>query len=326
MNRYAWWPRVLPVLFLPIYGSGYIAGALGLHTMRPFAMTFWRFAIAGVVVLVVVALRRARWPRGWRQWWPVLAVGLLIQVVQFGGNYTAMGLGMPAGLTSLIAGSSSLMIAIGAVPVLHEKLGGRRLVGVILGFVGVAVALADHLGVPSGPVGVFAAFSAAVGYAGGSLLQRKRLHGVDSWVSVAIQFLVAAPITFVAAELTGGVGIPLTTEALLPLAWIGLVNSVLGMWLLGQMLRHHTGATLSAWSNLIPPFTAVLAVPFLGQALTPMLGVGLVITLVGTGLVVLPDRRSRLRAATDGREADPGEGPLPDDERERTRDAERSAA
>ncbi len=320
MNRYSWWPRVLPVLFLPIYGSGYIAGALGLYAMRPFAMTFWRFAIAGVVVLVVVALRRARWPRGWRQWWPVLAVGLLIQVVQFGGNYTAMGLGMPAGLTSLIAGSSSLMIAIGAVPVLREKLGGRRLVGVVLGFVGVAAALADHLGVPSGPVGVFAAFSAAVGYAGGSLLQRKRLHGVDSWVSVAIQFLVAAPITFVAAELTGGVGIPLTAEALLPLAWIGLVNSVLGMWLLGQMLRHHTGATLSAWSNLIPPFTAVLAVPFLGQALTPMLGVGLLITLAGTALVVLPAPRRR-RGPSPAAEV-PEEVAEPDGER----DFERTAA
>jgi len=292
VDRHSLWPRVLPFLFLPIYGSGYIAGALGLHAMRPFAMTFWRFAIAGVVVLAVVAIRRPAWPRGWRQWWPILVVGLLIQVVQFGGNYTAMGLGMPAGLTSLIAGSSSLMIAIGAVPVLHEKLNGWRLAGVIVGFVGVAVALADHLGVPSGPVGVFAAFSAAVGYAGGSLLQRKRLHGVDSWVSVGIQFLVAAPITFVLASFTGGVAIPLTPAALLPLAWIALVNSVVGMWLLGQMLRHHTAATLSAWSNLIPPFTAVLAVPFLGQALMPALGVGLVIALVGTALVVLPPPHS----------------------------------
>jgi drug/metabolite transporter (DMT)-like permease len=233
------------------------------------------------------------WPRGWRQWWPILAVGLLIQFLQFGGNYTAMGLGMPAGLTSLIAGSSSLMIAIGAVPVLREKLGGRRLVGVVIGFVGVAVALADHLGVPSGPAGVFAAFSAAIGYAGGSLLQRKRLRGVDGWVSVAIQFLVAAPLTFVLAALTGGVGIPLTAQSLVPLAWIGLVNSVAGMWLLGQMLHHHAAATLSAWSNLIPPFTAVLAVPFLGQALSPVLGVGLVVTLIGTGLVVLPVVRRR---------------------------------
>ncbi|WP_348787164.1 DMT family transporter [Leifsonia sp. NPDC080035] len=302
MNRYeiplsTVWTRILPFVFLPVYGSGYIAGGLGLHTMRPFAMTFWRFALAGIVVLVIVLVRRARWPRGWRQWWPILVVGLLIQVVQFGGNYTAMGLGMPAGLTSLIAGSSSLMIAIGAVPILHERLTGWRLAGVIIGFVGVAVALADHLGIPSGPVGVFAAFSAALGYAGGSLLQRRRLRDVDSWVSVGIQFLVAAPITFVLAQFTGGVGIPLTAESLAPLAWLVLANSVLGMWLLGQMLRHHPAATLSAWSNLIPPFTVVLAVPFLGQPLSLTLVVGVVVTLAGTALVVLPAPRRRSRDA-----------------------------
>lgn len=288
MNRYALWRRALPLAFLPIYGSGYIAGALGLRAMRPFAMTFWRFAIAGVVVLAIALVQRTAWPRRWRQWWPILLVGLLIQVVQFGGNYWAMGLGMPAGLTSLIAGSASLMMAVGAVPVLNESLRGRRLVGVIVGFTGVAIALANNLGVPSGPAGVLAALSAAVGFAGGSLLQRRKLTGVGIWLSVAIQFLVAVPVTFVLAELTGGVGIPHTAAALGPLAWIALVNSVSGMWLLGQMLRHHTAATLSAWSNLIPPFTALLAIPFLGQSMSPALGIGLLVALTGTALVVAP--------------------------------------
>lgn len=296
MNRYTLWRRVLPLLFLPVYGSGYIAGALGLEAMRPFAMTFWRFAIAGVVVLVVAVATRARWPRG-RQWWPVIAVGVLLQVVQFGGNYTAMGLGMPAGLASLIAGSSSLMIAVGAVPLLRERLGGWRLAGVLLGFAGVAVALADHLGAPSGPAGVLASLSAAIGYAGGSLLQRRFLAGVDPWASVSVQFLVAAPITLVLAELTGGVGVPLTASALLPLAWIALVNSVVGMWLLGQMLRVHAAATLSAWSNLIPAFTALLAIPFLGQRMTAGLVIGLAISLAGTALVVLPAPRLRRRGS-----------------------------
>ena len=294
MGRYISWTRILPLVFLPVYGSGYIAGALGVETMRPFAMTFWRFTIAGIVVMTIALLRRARWPRGWRRWWPILAVGMLLQVVQFGGNYTAMGLGMPAGLTSLIAGSSSLMMAIGAVPVLKERLAGWRLVGIFVGFVGIAVALADHLGIPSGPTGVLAALCAAVGYAGGSLLQRKHLAGMDIWLSVALQFAVAVPVTFALAEATGGVGIPLTAHALVPLGWIALVNSVGGMWLLGQMLRHHSAATLSAWSNLIPPFTAILAIPFLGQTMSASLVVGLAIALVGTGLVVRPGRRGEL--------------------------------
>jgi drug/metabolite transporter (DMT)-like permease len=305
VKRYISWPLVLPLLFLPIYGSGYIAGSFGVAVMRPFAMTFWRFVIAGVVVLGITLVRRTPWPRSWSALWPMLVVGLLLQVVQFGGNYTAMGLGMPAGLASLIAGSSSLMMAIGAVPYLHERLSGWRLVGVFVGFAGVAIALADHLGVPSGATGVLASLSAAVGYAAGSLLQRGRLTGVDIWQSVTIQFAVAAPVTFVLASLSGGVAIPLTGQALGSLAWIGLVNSVLGMWLLGQMLRHHSAATVSAWSNLIPPFTALLAIPFLGQTMSPSLAVGLVVALAGTGMVVLRRRTPRGAVATERAAAQP---------------------
>ncbi|GAB3798312.1 DMT family transporter [Humibacter antri] len=283
---------MLPVIFFPAYASGYIAGAFGLRAMHPFAMTFWRFLLAGSVILVIVVIRRTPWPRGWSNWWPLLAIGALLQVVQFGGNYTAMSLGMPAGLVSLIAGSSSLMMAVGAVPVLREKLGGRRLVGVIVGFAGVAVALAGHLSAPSGVAGILAAASAAIGYAGGSLLQRKLAAGVDIWLNILVQFTLAIPVTFVIAVFTGGIGIPLTAPALLPLTWIVLVNSVIGMWLLGQMLRHHPAATLSAWTNLIPPFTALLAIPFLGQRMTIELGVGLAIALAGAVLVVLPARRN----------------------------------
>lgn len=62
MTRYILWLRLLPFVFLPVYCSGYIAGALGLHSMHPFAMTFWRFAIAGVVTGAVVLIRRTPWP------------------------------------------------------------------------------------------------------------------------------------------------------------------------------------------------------------------------------------------------------------------------
>lgn len=287
---------VLPPAFLLVYGSGYIAGGLGLRAMRPFAMTFWRFVIAAAVVTAIVLVRRTPWPRSWRTWGSIAVVGLLIQVVQFGGNYAAMALGQSAGLTALITGSSSLMMAIGAVPVLRERLTGRRLVGVVVGFSGVVVAVADHAGAPAAPLGVVAALAAAVGYAGGSLAQRRLLVGVDTWTSLSIQFLCALPVTFVLAQLTGGAGIPLETSALVPLAWIALVNSVAGMTLLVTMLKHHNAATVSAWSNLIPLYTALVAVPVLGQRLSPELIVGLIVALAGTALVVLPTRaRQRAR-------------------------------
>ena len=60
--------------------------------------------------------------------------------------------------------------------------------------------------------------------------------------------------------------------------------------LLFVLLRRGTGAGVSGLLYLVPPVTAVLAVPVLGQPLEPLTIVGIAVTLVG---VVLVNRQGR---------------------------------
>ena len=54
------WSR--PTLFILMWSSGYIAGAIGIHYAPPFVMTTLRFALAAVVLLAVALVMRAKWP------------------------------------------------------------------------------------------------------------------------------------------------------------------------------------------------------------------------------------------------------------------------
>jgi drug/metabolite transporter (DMT)-like permease len=69
------------------------------------------------------------------------------------------------------------------------------------------------------------------------------------------------------------------------MAWLAIVNSVGGVLLLFVLLRRGTGAGVSGLLYLVPPVTALLAVPFLGQPIGVETLVGLAVTLAGVALV-----------------------------------------
>src|SRR6185312_2059868 len=117
--------------FVLIWSSGYIVGALATREIAPLAVTLWRFLVAALVLAAAAAWRRERWPRG-RQLAAVAAVGVPMFAVQFGALYTALGDGMPASTTSLIACSSPLWVAVVAFLARWERLGARKAAGIAL--------------------------------------------------------------------------------------------------------------------------------------------------------------------------------------------------
>src|SRR4051812_839950 len=89
---------VLPV-FVVLWSSGYVIGALAVQVADPLPLLAIRFALASLV-MVPLALRHGRWrgaPLG-----RLAVVGVLLQVLQFGGVYGGFALGVPAALSALV--------------------------------------------------------------------------------------------------------------------------------------------------------------------------------------------------------------------------------
>lgn len=99
-----------------------------------------------------------------------------------------------------------------------------------------------------------------------------------------------------ASEVTGSLSLKLALDrpALYVVVVVGYAAS---FWLLGQVLRRGVplGVAYGIWAALGVAATAVLSAWLLGEPLTPVMGVGLVLVVLGVLLVELGSHRATAR-------------------------------
>ena len=278
--------RLMRPLFVILWSSGFLAGGLGTRDVPPFALTAWRFLLAAALLAAAAVVSRAPWPRTRRAWRDLVVTGVLLQGVQFGAGYTAIALGVPAGLAALVLCLSPVLVAVASGPVLGERLGRLGALGSALAVLGALVGGAEHLGDGGSRVGLGLLLVGLLGFAGGTLYQKRFGATMDLRTGTAVQLLtgaaVLAPLSFV---VQGGMPLPTTTAGFAALAWLAVANSIGGVLLLFVLLRRGTGAGVSGLLYLVPAVTAVLAVPVLGQPVDVRTLAGLAVTLAGVVLV-----------------------------------------
>jgi drug/metabolite transporter (DMT)-like permease len=291
--------RALGSVFVLLWSSGYLAGAVATRSAPPFALTVWRFLLAALLLAGLAVVTGAPWPRGRREWGDLVVTGVLLQGVQFGAGYGALALGVPVGLGSLVLCLSPAVVAALSGPVLGERLGRSGRWGSALAVAGALVAGIHHLlGAGGSAAGSALLVLGLVGFAAGTLYQKRAGAAMDLRTGTAVQLLAGAAAVLPVALLTEhGLPLPSTSSAFAALGWIVLVNSIAGTILLFVLLRRGTGTATSGLLYLVPPVTAVLAVPALGQPLEPVTVVGLTLTLLG---VMLVNRATRPASAGRG--------------------------
>lgn len=291
--------RALPVAFVLIWSSGYLVGSIGSHAGSPLALLAWRFLIAFVVLGVVAVVTRAPWPREPRGYLYLLVSGVLLQTVQLGGVYLGLGLGVSAGMSSLVLSAAPLVVAAAAVPMFGERLAGRQWIGLGIGLAGVAVSLEGSLGGGhQRALGYVFTGIALLGFAGGTLYQKRFGASVDLRTGLTVQLLGATATSFPLAAAHGGIALPFTAPAIGSLAWLAVVNSIGAFAVLFVLLRRRTGGAATSLLYLVPPVTALLGVPLLRETVTVGVFVGM--TIAGIGVVLVLLRPGVLRLAASG--------------------------
>ncbi|MET0134309.1 MAG: EamA family transporter [Kibdelosporangium sp.] len=282
----------LSVLFVLVWSSGYLVGSIGIHAGPPLALAAWRFLVSLVVLGAFTLVTRAPWPSDPHVYVHLMVIGALLQSVQLGAIYLGLGQGVPAGLSSLILSASPLLVAATAVPMFRERLTGRQWIGLTIGLVGVVVSLGGTLTGTARLTGYAFTALALASFAAGTLYQKRFGQSVDLRTGITIQLLGAALTSFPLAALHGGIGLPLTTPAIGSVLWLAMVNSIGGFTLLFTLLRQRSASATTSLLYLVPPVTALLAVPLLHQNLT--VGILLSMGISGVGVVLA----TRTQAAT----------------------------
>ncbi|WP_432755487.1 DMT family transporter [Pseudomonas sp. WMBT8] len=276
----------LPIAFILLWSSGYIGGAFGVRYGEPFTMTFYRFTLAALVFLGVALAIKAEWPRRLTPYLHAAAVGLLLQALQFGGLYTGISQGVPAGQAALIVGLMPVFVVIGAYFCLGEQLSWRDLPGSILGVGGVAIVVANSFFGSGASMGGYGAVCLAlVGITLGTLYQKRFLGGVNLWVGCFIQMVTASLVMLALAYTTETMHVTEWVPFAASVAWITLMNSVGALTLLYLMIRRGEASKATNLFHVIPAVTQIMASVTLGEAPGALAIAGFVVSGVGVYLM-----------------------------------------
>lgn len=275
----------LAVAFVVLWSSGFVGAELGTSYAAADTLLGWRYAIAALVLWVVVALRRVPVPPGapGRQ----VLLGLLSQVLYLGGAVTAVGLGVPAGTVALIAALQPLVVAIAAAPVLGERTTVRQRVGLLVGLAGVALVVAGDIGPGTAPwwafllpVGGMLALSA------GAITERRLRPPESPLLSLAFQATTAAVAFLAAAALTGRLAPPADPGFCVAVAWTVVLSSFGGYGTYLLVLRRSGPMRVSTLLYLTPPTTMVWTYAMFGDVPGLLAAPGIALTAVGVWLAL----------------------------------------
>ncbi|WP_435888668.1 DMT family transporter [Streptomyces niveus] len=258
----------------------------------PLSLSFWRCVGGLVLLLGALALRRGRAatasvqkgavePRR-RRLIRVLGTGIGLAVFQSAYFAAVEETGL-AVATVVTLGAGPVLIALGAMLTMGERLGGSGLFAVVGALAGLAVLVLGGDGATVRPLGIAYAVLAAAGYAAITLLTRwlgQDGGKADALSTTAWAFAVAA---LCVVPLAGAEGLlPHTSEpaqVLWLLLYVAAVPTALAYALYFAGAAVVRAATVSVIMLLEPVSAAVIAVALLGERLTAATVVGTLLLL-----------------------------------------------
>lgn len=278
----------MPLLFVVLWSTGFIGGKLGLPYAEPLTFLSVRYALVLALMLPLVWLTRAPWPGDARQVVHIGVSGLLVHGLYLGGVFSAIGAGLPAGITALVVGMQPLLTALGAGWLLGERVVGRQWLGLALGFGGVALVVIGQSGAAGfdAPLGtmLIPALLALAGITAGTLYQKRFCPSFDLRTGAVIQFIPTLVVTVLAARATESMVIDWTGEFVFALGWLVIVLSLGAISLLNLLIRSGGAVNVASLFYLTPPTTAVMAWLLFDERLAPLALGGMVVAVAGVWL------------------------------------------
>lgn len=272
-----------------LWSSGFVGADLGTRFTGADTLLAWRYAIAAVVLWLVLAVRRTPVPPGaWRRQG---LLGVLCQVLYLGGVVTGVGLGVPAGTAALIAALQPLVVATAAGPVLGEHTSVRQRIGLAGGLVGVALVVAGDLGPGDAPWWAFLLPAGGMAcLSAGTLLERRLRPPESPLTSMTLQTTTGAVLFGAVAVATGDVAPPADPGFWGAIVWVVVLSSFGGYGSYLLVLRRSGATRVSTLLYLTAPTTMAWTFVMFGEAPAPVAVPGIALCAAGVWLVLRPPR------------------------------------
>lgn len=319
------------MLVAVIWGANFVVIDLGLGDLPPTLFVALRFVVVLVPAIALV-------PRPQVPWHDVVTVGLFMSLGQFALLYTALSVGMPAGLASLVLQAQVVLTVLIAALALRERPSRAQVVGVAVGAVGLGV-VAVGRAATTPMLGLVLVVAAATSWAVGNVAARRASgrrrstapaapagggFGAGLSMTVWSALVVPLPLFALSVLLDGADAVRhaltnLTGPAVLSTLYTAWLASLVGYGIWNTLLARHPAAAVVPYTMLVPVVGLTTAWLVQGEAPNAWEAAGGALLLLGVAVttgVLDPRRRRRLLSSPGSGPGVPSRGPSPSADRQ----------
>jgi drug/metabolite transporter (DMT)-like permease len=284
-----------------IWGSTFLAVALGLQTIPPLLLMAARSLGAGVILLAIEQVRRPGLQP--RRAWASAAVSGIVLFVGCHGTLAYAQQYVPSGLAAVMLATVPFWIVLMNLSAPSDPRAViLTIAGLLPGLAGVALIAWPRTTAPVDPLMLLLLLASAFFWAAGSRIS-KRQQALTSAIALAGMQLVCGGAALLLGSGLSGELSSFSPHAVSAISWAGLLyligaGSVVGFTAYMWLLDHAPGPLVTTYTFVNPIIAVILGWRFLGERPSLQMLAGTVL-VVGSVVAVwrLGNRPSRRRAA-----------------------------
>lgn len=291
MDRRSW---TLLLILASVWGASYLFIEIALEDMSPALIVFLRTGLAGLALLPLAMRRGAL--AGLR---PLTGPLVFLAALQVAVPFLLISVGqeeITSSLAGILVASAPIFTALLALWIDHdERSTGLRLVGVLVGIVGVGLLLGVDVGGDGAAlIGGLMVVLASVGYALGGFYLKRRFAAVQPLGVVTMTMLASAALMLPVAAFTVG-DAHFHAGSIAAIVALGVFGTGVAFVIYYTLIALVGPARTSVVAYIAPLFAVAYGVTLLDEPLTAGTFAGLVLIVAGSWLAAGGALRSQAR-------------------------------
>ncbi|VAX21264.1 Permease of the drug/metabolite transporter (DMT) superfamily [hydrothermal vent metagenome] len=272
------------ILISSIWGSTWVVIKIGLDTMPPMFAVGLRFFIASMVLWAIIKIKNIELLTDPHSFKLYLFMSVFSYILPFSLVYWAEQF-IPSGLTSVLFAIFPFWVIIfSRVAFPNEKIGMYKFLGVLLGFIGIAVIFKDSLSFDfsSATLAILAVVASAIMQGGVAVVIKKhggKINPVSiNFIPLLITGVFLIPVSLIFEDTTR---LRISYDALFSILYLSTVGTVVVFSIYYWLMKKINVVILSLSSFITPIIAIILGWFFLNEKLNVNHIIGSSLVLIG---------------------------------------------
>ncbi|MDJ0780017.1 MAG: DMT family transporter [Gammaproteobacteria bacterium] len=290
-----WLIRLAPPCFVVIWSTGFIAAKYSMANADPFVFLCLRFAITAAALVPILLLAGADLPRNPWRFRHDMVTGVLLHCGYLGFVFWPIKNGVPSGIVAIVIGLQPIVTTVLATLFIGEMLDARKVAGLLIGFLGIAVVILGKYGVSLGlegglePSDLALCVIGLLSIASGVFYQKKFCDQQRILPGTLMQYVAGTLATAgFALVLHESWRVDWTPVFAIALCWQVLGLSIGAVLLLMAIIRRGEAGRVSSMFYLVPPLVVIEAHFLFDETLGLLSLAGMLMCVGGVYLVNRP--------------------------------------